>query len=156
LGLDSSKAIISAVNYVYEMSGSQSKLSRTQRLDHVEKHIDAATFATQINRSPYKKNTVHAAFIRAYYHYNSNDDRDRLQKAITILNSGVYKSEKDTGMTRLRQWIDKYGSGRGGDDRKELYKKTELAIKHFMDEEPVLKLGTYKDELFPLPEEKTK
>jgi len=155
-GNTTTRMAVSAVGYLFEQLNRKHLMPREQLLEEVQRHEEAAKFATQLKKSPFAKNPVHAALMRAWYYYEG--ERDRLGQFIQIMESGIYANEEeDAGALKLRNLIiANPGCNRTGTDRDQLYRKTEAAIQYFMDKKPVSKLYGNDHELFPLPEEQNR
>jgi len=141
---------LSAANYVMEQMGIKRTCPRVEQLEFHERHFDAAAFACQLTASPFARNPVHAAILRAWYHC----DRDRLKQFIDILQTGIYDGNpEDSAAVSLRRYIDAHRLAQTGPARNVLYAKTESAISHFCNRHPITRLYGTCEELFPLPEE---
>jgi hypothetical protein len=137
-------------------SGSSARSYRTtdKRIaGFIVEHIEALTFALNEMKTHTKgisRAGVIAAIARAYYHC----DHDRLAEFCRILKDGICASNGDKAAIRLREFVTNNRSSKsdGGSFSQECYRKTENAILHFMNHNPIedLKCRTSTDELFPI------
>jgi len=124
------------------------------------KHKDAFDFIKENlfeNGTPVRgisKAPICGAIMRAYYHYKFNRRKlSRLKKFCSILKDGQYnKVEKDVAAFRLREMAIKK-NWNGSNFSLELYKITENAILHFINEAPVKILKPVRQEAFPFVRE---
>ena len=152
-GKNTTRQALSCTNYALEVHRKKEIMSRKQILDFHERHKDAAMFATgTLDKKPFCKAPVHAALMRAWYHYNT--DRDRLQQFAQIVADGKYNNSRtDSAALKLRDYLIANPLS-NGTERFNLYYKTENAINLFMNYEEITLLRKITEEIFPLPEEK--
>ena len=122
------------------------------------KHHKAVEFAVaQFNwRSTIKGVTIApviAPVARAYY----TIEGDKLARFSEVVATGMADRSGDGPAVVLRNWLlaqrDKELSARRGKDRYSIYKRTELALKAYLEGDTVERLGQLKleHELFPIP-----
>jgi len=150
MGLDSSKYSIAATNFILEDAHLIQRLPRHEVIAFNQRHKDACNLAITINRKPFYKSPVHAAFVRAYY----NISRENLERIIKIINTGEYDSSVpgELSIIRLRQFIIR-GIDNSGPGRKDLYYKTQTAILHCFEGRDIDKLQSRSKNIYFLPEE---
>ena len=142
---------LAASNFVLEQLGLRRTMPRREQLAFHRRHLEAAQFACQLKKSPFARNPIHAALLRAYYHVN----HERLAEFIRIIQTGIYDGNpQDAAAVRLRNFIEAHRQAHSGPARTEMYKKAASAIYHFCKFSPITKLYGMSEELFPLPEEK--
>jgi len=96
---------------------------------------------------------VLAPVARAHYTVDVN----KLEHFCAVLASGMGEGHDDSAVIVLRNWLiagrDKALSSRAGKDRFTIYKKTELALRAFLNGESIQRLGNMvlEQELFPIP-----
>jgi hypothetical protein len=83
--------------------------------------------------------------VSACYHI----PEDKIIEFCRLLVSGHHETADDP-VWRLREFVNNSGVGHGG-DRSTVYRKTEMAIKHFADGKTISGLSSAKTELFPIP-----
>lgn len=96
---------------------------------------------------------VIAPVARAHY----TEDSNKLVRFCEVVATGMADHKNDAPAVVLRNWLiagrDKALSARSGKDRFAIYKKTELALKAFIDGESIQRLGSMSldAELFSIP-----
>jgi hypothetical protein len=132
-----------------------------QLLDrYLSKHWKAIKFAVgnYTGRAKVKGVTIAPVFApiaRAYY----TQEEDLLQRFRAVVVTGESESSKELAAVVLRNYLiagrDRGLSSRAGVDRYTIYKKTEVALKAFIEGRHIERLGqmTTEVELFPLPKE---
>lgn len=96
---------------------------------------------------------VIAPVARAQY----SEDNNRLARFCEVVATGMANHKNDGPAVVLRNWLiagrDKALSARSGKDRFAIYKKTELALRSFLDGDQIQRLGTMTldTELFAVP-----
>lgn len=140
------------------MEGSRGKLSNQVILDLADRYghgllfvakVMGATNVPGVTVAPVKSVVVRAYFARP-------QQRPKLERFMEILVQG-YKAQKASGKEdpafALRELLHRQPGIRGTMLLKEVYAKTERALKSFLDDEPLDKIYATKWELFPLPGE---
>lgn len=82
---------------------------------------------------------------RAYY----TADRERLREFIYVVKTGFGNGRKDDAAIALRNWLLRVNVPH---ERTEIYRKTESALKAFLESQPIEKVYETRQELFPIPE----
>lgn len=96
---------------------------------------------------------VLAPVARAHYTVDPN----RLTRFCEVVATGMADRKGDGPAVVLRNWLlagrDKALSARSGKDRYAIYKKTEIALQAFLNNDPIQRLGTMQldTELYALP-----
>jgi hypothetical protein len=122
--------------------------------DFLVKHYEAITFSYDACLSHGTKRgitqaSVIAVVARAWY----TAERDRLRQFGDILYTGMATSQKDRAAITLRNYLlNDPPIGSAG--RLVVYKKTERALRAFLDEQQLTKCTIAERELFPIPGEK--
>jgi hypothetical protein len=136
------------------MNGTVRRATMTEIVEAWETHQEAAQEAYRMFPQPKKRHIsiayVMAPLARAWYTH----DRERLQKFADVLYSGLATRKGDLSVILLRDYLLQL-PGIGGDQmQKEIYAKTESALRAFLDKTNLTKLVATKEELFPFPGEK--
>jgi hypothetical protein len=82
---------------------------------------------------------------RAYY----TADKERLTEFVDVVKSGFGNGRQDDAAIGLRNWLLRPGVSH---ERTEIYRKTETALKAFLEFTPMDKIYETRQELFPIPE----
>ena len=152
-GIDAPAKLLSYTNYILEQGGVKEVLPRQSHISFFERHREAVEFVRRL-KGTFGKSPIAAAIIRAYYNV-ADDDRSRLEEFINVLQEGKYRDDADSAAIRLRDFImSGRKSARSGSEREDLYRRTENAVFHFLNRNPVNCLKVRSEELFLLPEEK--
>ena len=151
MGLDSSKFSLSATNYILEDAQLKHRLPRHEIIAFNQRHKEAGNFASKINRRPFHKSPVHAAFVRAYY----TIPHDKLERAIHIINTGEYDASVpgELSIIKLRQFLITGTEENTGPGRKDLYYKVQTALFHYINGKDVSRLQSRNKNIYHLPEE---
>lgn len=96
--------------------------------------------------------TVMAPCVRAYY--KKGVDRARLIEFIEVLCTGQGSGPADSSAILLRNLLLRQHNARSHEGRDVVYRRTENALKFFLDREPLKILKVVDHELFPLPHDK--
>jgi hypothetical protein len=96
---------------------------------------------------------VFAVIARAAYDL---ENRDRLREFAEVLITGMAQSQSDVAAVQLRNYLLNLVSTRYHSERIDIYKRTELALQGFLNNDPVpqTKRLTLDHELFPIPGDK--
>jgi hypothetical protein len=139
---------------INNMIGSKSsslkgKLSAQFAKDFADEHYQAIDFALSALNGTKKlsRATVIAVVARAYYHV----DHDTLFEFCQTLCGHRKPKPGDEAVFLLKTFLLGVTRGGGSTLRREVYFKTERAIKAFVDREPLGILYQANRELFPLP-----
>jgi len=149
MGMKTTRYSLAATNFILEDAGIKPRVPRHELLDFNQRHSAASELANTINKRPFHKAPVHAAFIRAYYHI----DHDLLRRAAAVLRDGEYDSEEELAMIRLRNYMIANPEGKCGSWRRDLCRRVETALFHFVARTPIEKLYAKAEHLYLLPEE---
>lgn len=116
------------------------------------RHFDALTFAARLKTS--EKGVGHscvaAVVARAFYHV----DHNRLAEFCETLREGVSEHRENFAALRLRNWLQASSFGTGSSSqRRTIYRKSESAVRAFVDRRDITKLYEAGGEEFPIPED---
>lgn len=133
---------------------SKRRTTRQQQMDVLDRHWDAIVFAVQDvirNRTirGITQGTVLAPIARAFY----SEDRDLLKRFGHVLTSGVMEEPGDKAAALLRRVLTESKSSGVRTLSPVIYRKTERAVRAFLDREPIKMLYEAAGEMFLLPEE---
>lgn len=127
--------------------------SRAESIVFMEKHMDAIRFVMEEVFPKMKRSIttapVMAVVARAYY----KEDRDRLREFGEVMFGGVVKTQADTSAILLRNFLLESTFGAGANAAILTYRKTERALRAFLDRTKLAKLYEATEELFPLAKE---
>ncbi len=141
-------------------------MSIQETLAWIDNHKTALLFAWEClptSKHGITQAGVRAVLARAYYKRPVEETRARCMEFGSILMSGLPENpKKDSAAIRLRNWLQDHFS-RGTRTKKQgarvaavvVYAKTETALNHFLNYEPVESLKETSNELFWLPGEKS-
>jgi hypothetical protein len=125
------------------------KFTRGEMLDFIREHLAAIQFAS-VGGGGHTNSVVRSVVGRAWYSVN----RDRLRQFMEVLASGEMEGKADLAAISLRDQIIKSAKNYvTGDGRCVLYRKTETALRAFVERRPLKVLAESKVERFPLPGE---
>lgn len=88
-----------------------------------------------------------ACIARAWMHGN----QDRIERFVEILETGEIASAEERGALRIRNYHLERGAGGGNSERVGYYRKTQSAIRAFLDRRDLTKIYECIDDIFPLP-----
>lgn len=88
-----------------------------------------------------------AAITAASYHV----DRERLADFCKVIHTGMPTSDNDSAAQKLREQLLTMRNQGGADQQKEIYQRTENAVRHFCKFTALKTLKIADEELFPLP-----
>ncbi|MAH32714.1 MAG: hypothetical protein CMG78_12025 [Marinobacter sp.] len=154
--LTPSKREMSCIRYILLKKVPKGKDLKPQTVTRFyRKHLVALRWVGRSVRSHgFRLAPVDAALLRAYY----SEDHDRLSEFTVILQSGFTDEKKNTSALRLRTLLLKRKPGKMHvPQQDEVYKKTEVALKHFLDGKDIANLYATQaegEQIFSLPEEK--
>jgi hypothetical protein len=139
-------------------------MSIQETLDWIESYKDAIAFAYEclpVNKVGLTQAPVRAVIARAYYHRPVNETRARCKQFGEVLLSGLMSNtKKDQAAIRLRNYLqDSFSRGKKVRNTnikiaaEVVQAKTEVALMHFLNENPIESLRETSTELFFLPGE---
>ena len=157
-GFSLSEKAVAIGSFMLETSQGYSsrKLTRQERVEFYRRHQDALNFAASIlglTRLWYNKTPICAVVARAYYSV-PKEQHQRLRDFGALMKNGQYIIGEDDAGQRLREWALVHRDENSGNGRRELYWKTESALRYFLEKKVITKLYAASEELFPLPEER--
>jgi len=116
----------------------------------VDNHYEALLWVekeTCGHKAKYRSAGIGAALTGAY---ENNVNLDRLAEFIQVLGKGkVIRGVEDNAAIELKNWLDNK-SIQNGKDRTMIFRKTELAIKHFLDGKNISYLSIPKKRQYPV------
>lgn len=130
--------------------------TRQEEVTFLEQHRDAIEFAVSAfsrgDRRGIAVSAVMAPIARAYY----TEDRERLRAFVHVVQTGLVTDVKENTAILLRNWLlASIGTlSAGMVSRIDTYRKTERALRAYLDNEQLKVLKAGLDELFLLPGEK--
>lgn len=128
-------------------------MGRDELHAYIVRHKEALEFVGEHLRSCDKgvrHSCVAAVVARAWY----TVDRERLVEFCQVLCDGVTESRENFAAQRLRNWLQLSTGGSGtSSQRNIIYRKTESALRAFLERRDITKLYEVSREEFPLPEE---
>lgn len=125
-----------------------SEWTNEEVLSYIERHFDAINFACSIPLGDCRNATIRATVARAWYTAN----RDRLAEFCEVLRTGIVASKADVSAVKVRDYFMKNGRGAGSSQvRADLYRRCEFALSQFLANNPIVRLSSSENELFPVP-----
>lgn len=132
--------------------GSQIPTTHQEIIQFAKGHRKAIQFAYDItpnNKRGKCSAGVRAVLARAYY---LTKERERVEEFGRYLMDGMISNrDTDQAVIKLRNWLEGTTGQGGNGPRREIYAKTEEALRAFIAREPVNQLRQAKEELFPIP-----
>jgi hypothetical protein len=162
LGLEGvNKQIMSIASYLLEYRGVKDKRSRSDFLQYVQTHAEALEFvSSRLSARGLVKAPIGAAIVRAYYSCRQNPEKiARLERFIALFQMSVVDiasagiPDSDNAALALRGFIDASSQKNTGSFRKQMYRKAESALVHFLEHRPASRLYGMAEEQFPMPED---
>jgi hypothetical protein len=129
-------------------------VSNAIKLAYVEQCGEAARWAiahAPVGRA-YSLALVLAAMARAWYY---EKDKDRLAHFGLVLGKGFMADEGDSAAIALRNALAEVRGSNHPEIWRDLFYKTQNAIKYFMRHKPLKVIKSVKDEVYPLPKSNT-
>lgn len=149
MGIEGGNKHLGVSNYILEVKGIKRTTPKHEQIDFYRRHSRSIMFVcSRLNRKMIARSPVLAACTRAYY----SADHDRLERFLEILQDGYLKSEDESAAIMLRNFLLQ-NNNNSGSFRLEMYYKTEMALKHFLDYNTIKRLYRASTEQFPLPED---
>lgn len=147
-GKEASLRAASVVKLIENLpSATPARYSREEEMALWDRYGHAASFATSVSITGLSRGPA-CAIARAFL---CGEDRDRLREFQEILKTGLTASSRDFAAITLRNYLLK-NSQSGSMIEVEKYRKTQSALRAFLDGASVTKLyGTERD-LFPIPD----
>lgn len=134
--------------------GSSGRYTKQEVISLWHQHRAAVEFAMGMAITKLKGITVApvlAVIAQAWY----TEDRQRLQEFMHVLRTGIVESAADTAAIKLRDYLKAQGivmAKRGG-QRGDVYRRTQNALRHFLDRRELQVLKPVERDLFVVPDE---
>jgi hypothetical protein len=125
----------------------QGVMPNEKLLEITQKYWEGVRFAEEIGRGVHKMTAqILAVIARAYY----SGDHERLRQFVEVYKTELAQSPGDHAAIALKKFARDKTKGNQA-SRRELYYKTEVAVRAFLKQRPLKILILPREELFPLP-----
>jgi hypothetical protein len=142
------RSMRAGVNYT---NGRHGKMTTKMLQEFISLHREAITFSVGLHGS--RKGlcaSIRAVLARAWY----TQDRDMITAFVKVYVTGVCpRGEADSAAAVLAKWVSAQHSLGSDIMKTSTYKKTQRALKAFIDGVSLAKLYDYNEELYPIPGE---
>lgn len=153
---DMTKAHVSAarVIWVHGLGMDKSGINNERMVEFIKKHFDGLDFVVRDAMGNHRKGVsqagVLAALTQAYY---TGAKPEQLRRFGEILNGAMALPEEQAAHS-LRNWLVERPNGMGGNaGQVEVYRKTQRALRSFLDGKPLTKIYIPRENLFPMAQE---
>lgn len=126
------------------------RITRQDEMDLIKKYWDGVNFALSISNGTTKMySTIRAVIARAYY----TEDHERLKEFVEVFKTEYEGKPENRAAITLKKYLRKLPYSLAPLYRVDIYQKSEVAVRAFLEYRPLTALKNPERELFLLPEE---